>query len=92
MSKKLYLLIKLLETINLDETIEINKNIYSIEHPLVNAVVYLAGECLIGEDGHIIRENIDKISSKGFIIYPAEIDNFGWKYGYIKLTYGDIYF
>jgi hypothetical protein len=92
MSQSIYLLIHLLRYINDDDTIQVTNNQYDREHPLIVAILHLANEVLIGEDGHPVRENIDKVISKGFPIYPGEMDRFGWLTGCIELSRGIILF
>ena len=52
MEDSLNLLIFLLKSVDSDTLIEVTNDYYSVTHPLVNAIKYLANECLIGEDGH----------------------------------------
>ncbi len=88
----LNLLISILKTIDSDTKIEVHNEFYSRAHPLVSAAIYLADNCLIGEDGHIIRKNIDEVVRQGFYIYPGEMDRFGWVTGCIELSRGIILF
>ena len=92
MSDKLYLLIHLLKYIDNDTTIQINNNQYDRTHSLIMAVLHLANESLIGDDGHPDRKNMDKVSQKGFPIFPGEMDRFGWVTGCIELSSGIIVF
>jgi len=92
MSHSIYLLIHLLRYINKDNSIEVTNNHYDRSHPLVIAALHLANEVLIGDDGHPDRENMDKIISKGFCIFPGEMDRFGWVTGCIELSRGIIMF
>lgn len=92
MSQEHYLLIHLLKYINKDNTIEVINNHYDRSHPLIIATLFLANELLIGDDGHPDRENMDKITEKGFCIFPGEIDRFGWITGCIELSRGIIVF
>ena len=86
------LVILLLKRINSDNTIEIYNGHYSVTHPLVDAAKFIANECLIGDDGHPDRENIDAIVEAGFPIFPGEMDRFGWLTGCIQLSRGIIMF
>ena len=92
MSHTHYLLIHLLQYINKDDTIEVTNEQYDRNHPLVNAALFVANECLIGDDGHPLREEMDKVSSAGFSIFPGEMDRFGWLTCCIQLTRGTIVF
>jgi hypothetical protein len=92
MSDSVDLLILLLKRINSDDTIEIYKAHYSITHPLVDSAKFLANECLIGDDGHPDRENMDAVCETGFHIFPGEQDRFGWLTGCIQLSRGIIMF
>lgn len=58
-------------------------------HPLVEAVVYLASECLTTDDSY---ENKVKLRNAGYRISPGETDSFGWLTGWIHLKRGDILF
>ena len=87
MNDKLKLLILVLQTIEADDTIPVE-----IDQPLVIAATFLANQCLIDEDGHPDRKNIDMVASSGFLIIPGEIDRFGWVTGLIHLSRGAIQF
>ncbi len=86
------LLISTLKVIDVDEMIIVNNELYENSHPLVIVAKYLANECLIGDDGHPLREEMDKVSSAGFPIFPGEMDRFGWLTGCIQLSRGLIVF
>ena len=92
MSQSIYLLIHLLRYINADDSIQVTNNQYDRTHPIVVAALYLANEALIGDDGHPDRPNMDKVISKGFRIFPGEMDNYGWLTGCIELSRGIIMF
>jgi hypothetical protein len=59
--------------------------------PLINAVVYLADDCLTGEDADSYK-NINEIRKAGFDVYAGEQDRFGWLTGVIELKTGKIVF
>jgi len=59
--------------------------------PLINAVVYLADDCLTSEDRESY-ENISEIRKAGFDVYAGEQDRFGWLTGVIELKTGKIVF
>jgi hypothetical protein len=65
---------------------------YDISHPLVIAAKFLANECLIGDDGHPIREKIDQVILNGYPIFAGDMDTFGWLTGCIELSSGIIVF
>lgn len=92
MSAELEILISLLKIINVYEDIEVNDYGILKSHPLVDGAKFLANECLIGDDGHPDRENIDIVVRAGFLIYPGEVDRFGWLTGCIELKKGLIIF
>ncbi len=92
MEDRLNLLISTLKVIDADEMIIVNNELYENSHPLVIVAKYLANECLIGDDGHPLREEMDKVSSAGFPIFPGEMDRFGWLTGCIQLSRGLIVF
>lgn len=78
-----------------DAIIELLKVIDSIEEndklTLINAVVYLANDCLTGEDQKSY-ENIEKIKQAGFDVHAGEQDRFGWLSGVIEMKTGKIVF
>jgi hypothetical protein len=92
MEDSLHLLILLLHRVNNDELIDVINGHYLSGHPLVSAIIFLANECLIGDDGHIIRDNIDEVIRAGFPIRPGEMDRYGWLTGIIELSRGMIMF
>jgi hypothetical protein len=75
--------------------IELLRVIDSIEEndklTLINAVVYLANDCLTGEDRESC-ENIEKIRKAGFDVHAGEQDRFGWLSGVIEMKTGRIIF
>jgi hypothetical protein len=77
-------IIHLLKMIDMDETIDFKK-----KHPLISAVVYLADDCLTGNENF---KNIVTIREAGFDVYPGEQDRFGWLIGCIELKRGVITF
>ena len=92
MSHTYYLLIHLLRYINKDDTIEVTNEQYDRNHPLVNAALFVANECLIDDDGHPDRAAMDRVVERGFHIFPGEMDRFGWLTGCIQLSRGIIMF
>lgn len=83
------LIIQLLKEIDTDNSIEITNNIYTVTHPLISAVIYLANKYLTGDDNYYPMKYI---KDAGFDIYPGEQDSFGWLIGCIKLKRGIIVF
>ena len=77
-------IIHLLKMIDKDETIDIKK-----PHPLIDAVIYLADDCLTGNENF---KNIVIIREAGFDVYAGEQDRFGWLVGCIELKRGVIMF
>lgn len=92
MEDKLKLLINILMVIDDDYDITVHNELFDNSNPLVIAAKFLADKCLIGDDGHPIREEMDKVSEAGFSIFPGEMDRFGWLTGCIQLTRGIIVF
>ncbi len=92
MKDRLNLLISTLKVINSDLDIKVDSDMFDVSHPLIIAARFLADECLIGNDGHPIRKEMDKVSSAGFPIFPGEMDRFGWLSGCIELARGVIIF
>lgn len=74
-------LIQILNLIDNDEHLDIDdkRNV----HPLVEAVVYLATECLTIDDNY---PNIQRLKNAGYKVYPAEQDRFGWLTGWIQMN------
>jgi len=85
-------LIHLLNLVNNLDSIPVSNNFFDTEHPLIQAIKFIAEQYLIDEDGHPNRKNIDVIGSYGFIILPGEMDRFGWITGIICLNRGNILF
>ena len=79
----LQIIISLLKKIDEDESIDVNN------HTLVNTVIYLADECLTGDDNHY---NIECVKKAGFDVFAGEQDRFGWLTGCIQLKRGIIVF
>jgi hypothetical protein len=77
-------IIHLLKMIDEDERIDIKKN-----HPLIDAVKYLADDCLTGSENF---KNIIRIRESGFDVYAGEQDRFGWLIGCIQVKHGVIMF
>jgi hypothetical protein len=77
-------IIHLLKMIDEDEMIDFKK-----KHPLISTVVYLADDCLTGNENF---KNIVTIREAGFDVYPGEQDRFGWLIGCIQLKRGVITF
>ena len=94
MEDKLNLLISILKVIDNDDEIIVydSNDTFDVSNTLVKAASFLADECLIGDDGHPLREEMDKVSTAGFPIFPGEMDRFGWLTGCIQLTRGIIVF
>ena len=74
-------LIDLLRLIDSNEDIDIEDKRFV--HPLVEAVVYLADECLTIDHNY---PNIRRLRDAGFDVRPAEQDSFGWLTGWIELN------
>ena len=79
----LQIIISLLKKIDEDESIDINN------HTLVNTVIYLADDCLTGDDN---RYNIECVKKAGFDVFAGEQDRFGLLTGCIQLKRGIIVF
>ncbi len=92
MEDRLNLLISILKVIDNDSFITVHNELLDSSNPLIIAIKFLASECLIGDDGHPLREEMDKVSSAGFPIFPGEMDRFGWLTGCIQLSRGLIVF
>lgn len=88
----LELLISILKYVNSIDSIEVSNGYYVSTNPLISAIIYLANDCLIGDDGHPDRTQMDIVSKAGFLIFPGEIDRFGWVTACIELSRGIILF
>lgn len=84
MNDTVSIIINLLKMIDEDETIDVKK-----KHPLIDAVIYLADDCLTGNENF---KNIVTIREAGFDVYAGEQDRFGWLIGCIQLKRGIILF
>jgi hypothetical protein len=82
--QKIQVLIDLLSLIDSDEDIDTNDTRYV--HPLIEAVIFLANECLTIDNS---RPNFQALQLAGYKTYPAEQDSFGWLTGYIQLQKRD---
>ena len=82
-NKDVSIIISLLNKIDEDESIDINNNI------LVKAVIYLADDCLTGDDDYY---NIECVKKAGFDVFAGEQDRFGWLTGCIQTKRGVIVF
>ena len=86
-------LINILHTINRDTTLTVREDgHYCLSQQIIKDAVELANDCLIDEDGHIIRKHIDLVVTEDFPIYPGEMDRYGWLTGIIELSRGVITF
>ena len=82
-NKDVSIIISLLNKIDEDESIDINNNI------IVKAVIYLADDCLTGDENYC---NIEYIRKSGFDVFAGEQDRFGWLIGCIQTKRGIIVF
>ena len=76
-------IIYLLKKIDEDETIDLNE-----KHVLIDTVVYLADDCLTGDDNF---KNIITVRESGYDVFAQEQDLFGWLIGCIQLKRGVIF-
>jgi len=84
------IIIGLLKMIDNDETISLTTDESKRNHPLINAVVYLADEYLTcGIHG---KRGIQEIKNAGFDVFPGEQDRYGWLTGCIEMKRGIIMF
>lgn len=80
-NNEVFVIVSLLKKIDENESIDI------FDHCLVDTVIYLATEYLIGDE-----QKIEHIKDSGFNIFAIEEDSFGWLVGCIQLKRGDIIF
>jgi hypothetical protein len=84
------LLIQLLNFIDNDESIDLQRN---DGHSLIKAVEYLADDCLIGGDCRKpLYEPAQQLKLAGYELEPGEVDRFGWLSGWIIMKRGKILF
>jgi hypothetical protein len=62
------------------------------KHPFYTAIVYLANQYLITDDGHPDVEAIIEVNTAGFNVRPGETDSFGWLTGIITTQKAEIVF
>jgi hypothetical protein len=77
----IFVMVSLLKKIESDDSIDI------FDHCLVDTVIYLANEYLIGDE-----QKIQHIKDAGFNVFAIEQDDFGWLIGCIRTEKGDIIF
>jgi hypothetical protein len=58
----------------------------------IDDIITLAEQVLITDSGSVNRPMVQKLSSRGFPVYPVEIDRFGWILGGIVTSKGEIIF
>ena len=75
--------------INLLNYVDSNEFIELENHCVVEAISFLATECLVSDDSYF---NKMKLKNAGYKLSPAERDSFGWLTGWIHLKRGDILF
>ena len=77
--------------IDLLRWIEMDDNITLIEkdHPLIQAVEYLAVECIMIDNNY---GNVQVLKDAGYDVGYLEGDSFGWLSGWIPTKKGDIVF
>jgi hypothetical protein len=65
---------------------------YSVDElpDVVQDVIQLADECLIGNHGQCDWDNINKVKQAGFNVRAGEQDSFGWLSGLITTSKGDV--
>jgi hypothetical protein len=90
MTRAIDVLIQLLNLIDSDKSIDLSNE---RKHSLIQAVEYLADECLItGDCRKPDYENAQLLNEAGYYLEPAEQDRFGWLSGWIILKRGRILF
>ena len=69
---------------------EDSKRQYDVTHPVIRDIIQYASDYLtVGIDVHFCREILKEA---GYIIYPGEIDRFGWLTAYFQMKKGIILF
>jgi hypothetical protein len=89
MATDLVLIHQLLTYINENETITVENGVYSPDHLIIHALLFLAEDCLTGPDGY---KHIHELKKQGWNIHPGDQDRFGWLTGCIELKRGLIVF
>ena len=86
-------LITILHKIDKDNTLKVRLDgHYWLSQPIIAEAVKLANDCLIDDDGHIIRKHIDMVVMEEFPTYAGDMDRYGWLTGIIELSRGIIMF
>lgn len=86
-------LIEILHRINKDATLIVRQDgHYCLSQQIIKDAVQLANDCLIDDDGHIIRKHIDLVAMEEFPTYAGDMDRYGWITGIIELSRGVIMF
>ena len=83
------LIITLINAIDTDDSVPLRGQYFVGEHPLVNAIIYLANRYLIGDEQ---CEHMENMKKNGYDVYPGERDGFGWLTGRIKTNRGIVVF
>jgi len=82
------LIVALLKEIDDDDSVTVHDG-YFDNHPLINAVRYLASSYITNGD---IHEYTMILNVHGYVMYPGEKDSFGWLTGCIKTQRGIVVF
>jgi len=65
----------------------------TVDHPLIDEVIFLATHLFIDEKGNPAFESIDQFHAEyGYFIYPGERDRFGWVTACLQTKKGFIVF
>lgn len=62
----------------------------SRKEDVIHKILALSSVTLITEEGHNVWEHHERLSARGFRVFPGEVDSFGWVTGCIQTTKGVI--
>ncbi len=83
-------LVRLLKAQEMNPDIAQDNGYFNQNTPEMRAIVSLATELLIDDQGQCNWDNIDILQEEGFYVFPGERDRFGWLTGCISMMNGTI--
>ena len=83
-------LVRLLKAQEMNPDIAQDNGYFNQNTPEMRAIVSLATELLIDDQGQCNWDNIDILQEEGFYVFPGERDSFGWLTGCISMMNGTI--
>ncbi len=83
-------LVRLLKAQEMNPDIAQDNGYFNQNTPEMQAIVSLATELLINDQGQCNWDNIALLQEEGFYVFPGERDSFGWLTGCISMMNGTI--